>query len=262
MLYIIYLLVQRNSNYCVMSSSISIYGIIAFLIIFLGYIIQSSLLILYYYYICKNNYNQWKIQHEKGSSVGTFFSLFSMKPGRGPFHRVVTTFNLVMASLFALLTTEMTIRGYTSIVFSNDYGVFNMLKDFIIAVVYQSVVEYYWHRIMHFRLFYKHLHKYHHHYKAPEVYDDLYIHPLEAFGYYCILYGPPYVMKSLHIYAFVAYMIVMGVCGVLDHSGVRIKLLGIYSTSDHDKHHSDFDVNYAFPFPLMDIIHGTYEKGS
>ena len=50
----------------------------------------------------------------------------------------------------------------------------------------------------------------------------------------------------------------MGLCGVLDHSGINIIILGLYKTSDHDKHHSHFNVNYAFPFPLMDIIHGTY----
>jgi len=65
-------------------------------------------------------------------------------------------------------------------------------------------------------------------------------------------------MPSLHLYSFIGYMIVMGLCGVLDHSGINIIILGLYKTSDHDKHHSHFNVNYAFPFPLMDIIHGTY----
>jgi sterol desaturase/sphingolipid hydroxylase (fatty acid hydroxylase superfamily) len=27
---------------------------------------------------------------------------------------------------------------------------------------------------------------------------------------------------------------------------------------DHDTHHSRFAVNYAFPFPFMDVLHGTY----
>ena len=33
------------------------------------------------------------------------------------------------------------------------------------------------------------LHRHHHFYKSPQPFDDLCIHPLEAFGYYVILYG-------------------------------------------------------------------------
>lgn len=192
--------------------NISIYSLISFLIIFLGYIIQSSLIIIYYYYINGNDSNKWKTQSDKGI-VGIMFSmpLLSNKPNRGPYHRYITTFNLIMASLFALITTELTIKGYTNIknVNINDYGMYQIIIDFIVAVVYQSIIEYYWHRLMHMKFFYKNLHKYHHYYKSPEVFDDLYIHPIEAFGYYCILYAPPYIMPSLHLYSFILYMIVM-----------------------------------------------------
>lgn len=72
-----------------------------------------------------------------------------------------------------------------------------------------------------YRLMYKHFHKYHHHHKAPEPFDDMFIHPLEAAAYYCILYSPPLLMR-VHVYAFSLYMIILGVCGVLDHSGVKV----------------------------------------
>lgn len=32
----------------------------------------------------------------------------------------------------------------------------------------------------------------------------------------------------------------------------------LYSTVDHDIHHEKFDVNYGFPLPWLDILHGTY----
>ena len=50
----------------------------------------------------------------------------------------------------------------------------------------------------------------------------------------------------------------MGLFGVLDHSGIAISFGSFYSTRDHDFHHSKYRVNYAFPFPFMDIIHNTY----
>jgi sterol desaturase/sphingolipid hydroxylase (fatty acid hydroxylase superfamily) len=133
-----------------------------------------------------------------------------------------------------------------------------VLLQFLLAVAFENVAEYYWHRMMHTKLFYATFHKYHHWYKAPEPWDDMYIHPLEAFGYYCILYGPPFLFR-VHVWAFAAYMAVMGVCGILDHSGIRFELPGVYNTADHDNHHLKFEVNYAFPLPYMDILHGTFE---
>jgi len=55
------------------------------------------------------------------------------------------------------------------------------------------------------------------------------------------------------------YMVLMGACGILDHSGILIHIKGIYNTRDHDDHHLKFDVNYGFPFPFLDMVHGTYE---
>lgn len=169
-------------------------------------------------------------------------------------------FNLFIASIVAGFTMESSVNGWNKMQFfqptSKDAA--RILLQFVLAVVYENVVEYYWHRLMHTKLFYGAFHKHHHHYKAPEPWDDMYIHPLEAFGYYCILYGPPFLF-SIHWWAFAAYMVVMGVCGILDHSGVKVVLPGIYDTAHHDAHHLKFEVNYAFPFPFMDLLHGTFE---
>jgi sterol desaturase/sphingolipid hydroxylase (fatty acid hydroxylase superfamily) len=35
-------------------------------------------------------------------------------------------------------------------------------------------------------------------------------------------------------------------------------MIGIYDSKDHDQHHSLFNLNYGFPNPYLDIIHGTY----
>jgi hypothetical protein len=32
----------------------------------------------------------------------------------------------------------------------------------------------------------------------------------------------------------------------------------VYDTRDHDKHHSHVSCNYSFPFPFLDMLHGTY----
>ncbi|CAM9979712.1 unnamed protein product, partial [Phaeothamnion confervicola] len=110
---------------------------------------------------------------------------------------------------------------------------------------------------MHLPALYSRLHKYHHHYKAPQPFDDMFINPLEAFGYYCILYSPPFVLR-MHAGSFVGYMALMGACGILDHCGVRLRLPGgLYDSKDHDRHHEFTEVNYGFPFLWMDMVHGT-----
>ena len=229
-------------------------------IIFCGYIFKS-LWIQYFYYFKSDgkfliNYSS---SHLSSNNKLWGWPLLSSKPFRGPFHGIITAWNLIAASFFAFFVTECSIRGLTNMNFDSlkDCGLYRVFLDFILAVVHQSCLEYYWHRLMHYKFFYTTFHKIHHYYKSPEPWDDMYIHPLEAFGYYCILYSPPFIYH-IHCYSFIAYMVVMGICGVLDHSGVRISLPGIYCTVDHSFHHEKFNVNYSFPFPFMDMLHGTY----
>lgn len=91
-------------------------------------------------------------------------------------------------------------------------------------------------------------------------------------GYYCILFSPPYIMSQYHVLSYILYMTLMGVCGVLDHCGVFFKFkiqfkvpwldcyinVPVYNTQDHDNHHLLFDINYGFPFAIMDYLHGTH----
>ena len=137
-----------------------------------------------------------------------------------------------------------------------------VLVELLGAIFLQSVLEYWWHLLMHQPAVYKKLHKFHHHYKAPEPFDDLFVHPLESFGYYCILYCIPFVIP-VHVFSMLLYMVILGIFGIMDHSGIKwavqLPVWGVvYSTLDHDAHHQFFDYNYAFPFPFLDKIHGTY----
>jgi len=246
---------------------VSHFSCLAFLLIFFGYICNSSLLV-YLFYCGKNGSSS--CSHLLNSDAKDFkyhgkfwtWPLFSRKDERGQFHKFFTSINLIIASSFAFMVTEASVRNATKLRFNKlslKESTIDVIFGFSIAVIYQSVLEYYWHRIMHLSFLYKLLHKYHHFYKSPEPWDDLYIHPLEAIGYYCILYSPPFLF-DIHFMSFVLYIILMGICGVLDHSGVDLSFGYLYNTRDHFNHHMRFNVNYAFPFPAMDILHGTYFK--
>jgi sterol desaturase/sphingolipid hydroxylase (fatty acid hydroxylase superfamily) len=40
---------------------------------------------------------------------------------------------------------------------------------------------------------------------------------------------------------------------------LQARITPLYSSEDHDLHHALFDINYGFPFPWLDIVHGTYQ---
>jgi hypothetical protein len=259
-----------------------------------GYQVQSLLLIIFFYYCRPESLKQWKVQPaQDGGLLGNIWihPLLSSKPQRAPWHKQITALNLILASTFAGACSELAIRGYSSISFdmiplSNQksetinsfYEMFDYLTrmtaqgcafydlahcagrflwQLTLALAYQSVLEYVWHLAMHIPWVYKTFHKIHHTLKAPEVWDDLYIHPVEACGYYIILYSPAFVI-GMNVISFLAYMAILGVAGVVDHSGIRLRIPGLYDSRDHDRHHQFTYVNFAFPFPYLDMLGGTY----
>lgn len=198
-----------------------------------------------------------------------------------PWAWLLSTVNAVMAACAAAATTEAALHGATRL-YNNGGDVGDvggevgsggwaallaprstweagvMAAQLAVAVVHENVVEYWWHRAMHTRWLYSTMHKIHHANKAPRPFDDMLIHPVEALGYYCILYSPPF-LYTMHVSSFIAYMVIMGLAGVLDHSGIMATVPGFYCASDHDRHHSKFNVNFGFPNPWLDILHGTFD---
>lgn len=242
-----------------------IIGLIFFCVIIGGYLLQSYALVLFFYIWRRSSLKQWKSQPLKESTVGIVWAppLFNNKPLRPSFNAVLCTFNLVMAGCFAGAVAEAISRGHSRLVLSAWTSLTSLdwlrivCVELIILLAYESLVEYWWHRAMHTEFLYKTMHKLHHINKAPEPFDDMMIHPVEAAGYYCILYAPPFLFPTT-LQSFVLYMIVCGLCGVADHSGIKLRFLGIYDAYDHDLHHSKTNVNYGFPFCLTDKMFGTY----
>ena len=194
------------------------------------------------------------------------FQRFPRDDGRAthPRHRAYASWNLLASALFAFAVGESVARRRSSIYSRDDSRAWcesseflDALFGFLAATCWQSALEYYWHRAMHARRFYERFHKIHHFYVSPCVWCDLCIHPAEAFGYYCVLYSPAWAFP-IRDGGFVAYLALMGVCGVLDHCGIAVKSFGsVYDTSFHDTHHRTFVFNYAFPFDIMDRARGT-----
>eukprot|EP01103_Thecamoeba_quadrilineata_P003945 TRINITY_DN13679_c0_g1_i1.p1 TRINITY_DN13679_c0_g1~~TRINITY_DN13679_c0_g1_i1.p1 ORF type:complete len:265 (-),score=-6.77 TRINITY_DN13679_c0_g1_i1:8-802(-) len=240
-------------------------SVASFFIIFFGYNIMSLGLRAYYYQNSdpkKPNDLFWKTQPQNKKNVGPQSPLFAhwFKEGRASDHHILASINLLLASLAMVFTTQMIMMGKTKMYWTTEGRSFFELLfiSTVLPVVWQCVIEYFWHRMMHLPWFYKRFHKLHHYYKSPEPFDDMYIHPLEAFGYYCILYSPPFVIP-MHFYSFVFYMVLMGLTGILDHCGIIVRIPGVYDTSHHDLHHLKTHCNYSFPFVHLDILFRTFE---
>jgi sterol desaturase/sphingolipid hydroxylase (fatty acid hydroxylase superfamily) len=212
-------------------------AVAAFAFIFTFYHVANAVMQIAFYACRRGDAGAWKLQPDKvGSLTPAAWWLWipacSRKPGRHPLAPVLATVNTLIASLAAGAVAEASVRGLTKLYAPlwavpaggwSEWG--RIALDFCLAVAWENVAEYYWHRAMHWRLLYAWAHKLHHANKAPEPFDDMLIHPLEAVGYYCILYSPPFLFR-LHTHAFLAYMALMGTCGVLDHCGVRIHVPG------------------------------------
>jgi sterol desaturase/sphingolipid hydroxylase (fatty acid hydroxylase superfamily) len=235
------------------------------------YLAGNSLLQKMYYTRRKAESADWKNQPARdewvgepvASSVWWPWRSADARPGRHPYHFAIASFNTLMVACVAGYVAETTMRGTNKLFLSFPEGMspasiaLDLLRTFVLSVLFESVVEYYWHRAMHSPLLYARMHKLHHYYKSPAPFDDMMIHPLEAFGYYCILYGPAFVIPQ-HASSFLLYMGLMGVTGITDHSGIQMRLPWIYDTKDHDVHHELFNVNFGFPFIALDLLHGTY----
>jgi sterol desaturase/sphingolipid hydroxylase (fatty acid hydroxylase superfamily) len=230
------------------------YSVLCFLAIFVGYLVQSSLL-----YVVLRVWPRLKTQPHTQitswvpvSSPGTETGAVATT-ATAPRHYLFSGVNLIVASTCSLVSCEAAVRGWSAM----DLNMHAVVKpelltpysgemagagaevavigavavvgvQFLSAFALQSVLEYWWHRLMHVPVVYIALHKHHHYYKSPEPFCDLYIHPIESLGYQVILWAPPFAHRlvsscltfcPMRLPAFLLYMAVMGLCGVLDHSG-------------------------------------------
>ncbi|KAI9029349.1 C-4 sterol methyl oxidase [Hyaloraphidium curvatum] len=209
---------------------------------------------------------QWKLQPNRVENVGNETArrwwlpfLNSPKARRHPRLWLWGTINLVNSAAVGAFTAECILRGWSRVVLpskSPPWTAPSWIAAQVLSHAVQGTLEYLWHRMMHSEWFFERFHIHHHYYLSPEVYDDMMIHPLEAFLYYFILYSPAFLVRQ-PLSSFVAFMVINGLFGVLDHCGIDFEL-GLYRTRDHDAHHALVNVNFSFPFPVLDILCGTY----
>ena len=287
-------------------------GLVSGLLLLVFYIVSSWVLQLTYYSGSTEPTSvvRWKVQPRRIETMPAssalwwiprlpLLSLLRLPVQGAPrptLHAVVATVNLLLAAMFAAATVELIVQGYSAIVLTEGAPTLSRVATEACALlVIHQLEEYVWHRVMHAGPCYRACHKLHHVNTAPAPFDDMVIHPLEAAGYYTIMWSSPFLahalsfscaagatalgyaraaaqcdvwpqllpgVGSLHVASFCAYIGVLGVAGIVDHSGVRLSLrmhgVPLYDAADHDAHHEYFNVNYGFPTMWMDMLCGTF----
>jgi lathosterol oxidase len=120
---------------------------------------------------------------------------------------------------------------------------------------------YYSHRLLHHRLLFRHIHRWHHRYVAPTVFATTAMHPIEFLVFMAVLILPAFLIP-IHVGV---YLLVIGytyLIGMIDHCGIRTQWrLPLHSDNRfHDDHHVYFHCNYGHHTALFDRLHGTVRR--
>jgi lathosterol oxidase len=128
--------------------------------------------------------------------------------------------------------------------------------------VFIDAALYYCHRLLHHRLLFRYVHRWHHRFVAPIVFTTLAMHPVEFILYMSVTLLPIFVVP-LNAHAFVGLVAYTYLIGIIDHTGVRLPWnLPVHGDGEfHNQHHIYFHCNFGHHTALFDRLHGTVRRG-
>lgn len=143
-------------------------------------------------------------------------------------------------------------------------SVMTMVKQISLFFFLEDTWHYWFHRLFHYGVFYKYIHKQHHRYAAPFGLAAEYAHPVETLSLGFGTVGMPifYVMYTgnLHLFTLCLWITMRLFQAVDSHSGYDFpwslnKFLPFWSGAEHhDLHHHYFIGNYASSFRWWDYV--------
>ncbi|XP_039248057.2 fatty acid hydroxylase domain-containing protein 2-like [Styela clava] len=129
-----------------------------------------------------------------------------------------------------------------------------VITDFAVFLVFEEILFYYFHRLLHRPYFFKHFHKVHHEWTSPICLSTLYCHPLEHFMSNLLpVFTGPLVCGS-HLLLVYIWILIATLNGMNAHSGYHFP--GIRPNEAHDYHHSKKTENHGI-LGVLDWLHGT-----
>lgn len=155
--------------------------------------------------------------------------------------------------------------GYHSKVYFdiNDYGWIYFLLSTILLFLIQDAMSYYYHRMLHWPIFYKSFHKWHHRYHSPTAWSAVAMHPVESLVFEILLLIPMLIIP-FHFVSVAVLFHYLFFYGLVDHSGIDMDSIWPWQppVRFHDDHHKYFHVNFGFNTMMFDRFHDTLRKTS
>jgi len=155
--------------------------------------------------------------------------------------------------------------GYHSKVYFdiNEYGWIYFIFSTVLLFLIQDALSYYYHRMLHWPIFYKTFHKWHHRYHSPTAWSAVAMHPVESLVFELFLFLP-LLMIPFHFVSVVIMFHYLFYFGLIDHSGIDMDSIWPWQppVRFHDDHHRYFHVNFGFNTMIFDKFHDTLRTKS
>lgn len=193
-----------------------------------------------------------------------FLMKYKVQPGKNQPPKFRTFLKILgVVTMNELMSIPMLMLTYNS--WANTAGAspenFKILPDvyatfghLFVAMLCHDVCFYHFHRLLHHRKLYKHIHKMHHEWQAPMALAAIYAHPVDHFlvGVVGPSAGPLLTGCPLPVQWVWMNWLIIQVMG--DHSGYHFPLL--FSPEFHDYHHMKFHTSYGW-LTFWDWFYGT-----
>lgn len=143
----------------------------------------------------------------------------------------------------------------------HTYGWAYTLISPVLYFVLSDMLAYYFHRGLHAKPLFRHIHRYHHKFVATSPWVTTAMHPLEFVILQASAFIPIFVLP-IHAFGVAAVLVYALVFNIIDHSGVRLtsRIPWQGPSMYHDDHHSCFHCNFGQHLQIWDRLHGTLRR--
>ena len=131
----------------------------------------------------------------------------------------------------------------------------------VLCFIYADLWAYFGHRMLHWPVFYRRVHKWHHRYVAVTPFGAYGMHPAE-FTFLTVGVQTVVLILPIHLSALMVNLLYIGYHAIIDHSGIDFDGWFPWSPSAmyHDDHHTHFHCNFGQSLVVWDWLCGTLRR--